>query len=286
MNEQMPDDSANPAAALALPRDLRRRLIAFRGLVGRIKLAEATCGALCGVLVGYLVVFVIDRLGEPPQAVRLAAFLMAVGGCAAVPLAFRRWIWRQRGLDQVARLVARRFPSIGDQLLGIIEIVRTGTAEGRSRALCAAAVAQVAERSRSYDFRKAVPPARLRLWAVLAALPAAAAVALAAAFPEAAGNTWQRFLAPWRSIERFTFARVQPLPPRLVVPHGEPVVLAVGLRGDTRTRPARATARLGGQQPLVAALDADAYSFTLPPQLQETTLAVAAGDARDRKSVV
>jgi len=75
---------------------------------------------------------------------------------------------------------------------------------------------------------------------------------------------------------------VQPLPPRLVVPHGEPVVLAVGLRGDTRTRPARATARLGGQQPLVAVLDADAYSFTLPPQLQETTLAVAAGDARQR----
>ncbi|NBW86177.1 MAG: hypothetical protein EBR23_04945, partial [Planctomycetia bacterium] len=227
MNEQPHDGAGDPAAPLALPRELQQRLVAFRGLVGRIKLAEATCGAACGVLVGYLLVFAIDRLGEPPRFVRLATFLAAVAACAVVPLAFRRWIWRQRALEQVARLVARRFPSIGDQLLGIIEIVRTGTAEGRSRTLCAAAVAQVADRSRSYDFRKAVPPARLGLWAVLAVLPTVAALALAAAFPEAAGNAWQRFLAPWRSIDRFTFARVEPLPPRLVVPHGEPVSLAV-----------------------------------------------------------
>ena len=277
---------------IELPADLERRLYAFRALVWRIKLAEAVAGAALGLLVGYLVVFGLDRVGETPGWVRGLAFAAAVAACTAVPLALHRWVWNHRGLDQLARLVARRFPSIGDQLLGIIEIVRTAgdprQAPGGlgSRRLCEAAIAQVAERSTAYDFATAVPRPRHRLLLALAALPAIAAAVAATLAPDAAANAWARFLAPWRAVERFTFARVERLPETLVVPRGEPATLEVALATDTRTRPADARATLGRQPPLEAALDAEHYAFTLPPQLAETPLAVAVGDARARTRVV
>ena len=109
---------------ISLPGDLAGRLYAFRRRVWLIKIIEAICGAIVGVLVGYLLLFTIDRLAETPVGVRYALLTVAVVASAAVPVAFHRWIWRHRGLDQVARLVSRRFPGIGDQLLGIIELVR------------------------------------------------------------------------------------------------------------------------------------------------------------------
>jgi len=270
-----------PGRAIELPRDLERRLGAFRGLVRRIKITEAACGAVCGLLVAYLVLFVLDRFVETPPWARVVIFAAAVAACAAVPAALHRWVWCQRGLDQVARLIGRRFPSMGDELLGIIEIVRGGSAAGPSRALCEAAVAQVAERSRACDFRLAVPPARPWLWALLAAVPLAVTAAVMAAAPEAAGNAWARLL-PWRRVERFTFARIEPLPTRLVVPHGEPAALTVTLGGDTRWWPPQATLRIGRQPPLVADLAEGAYAFEVPPQIAAGPLAVKVGDARSQ----
>jgi hypothetical protein len=272
---------------IMLPVDLEQRLHAFRRLVWRIKSIEAVCGALFGFLLGYAIVFGLDRVFETPQWVRLGVWAAAVAACAVVPLAIHRWVWGHRALDQVARLIARRFPSLGDQLLGIIEIVREFSAgrageSGRSRELCAAAVGQVAAQSARYDFTAAVPRARHRLWMALAALPVAAAVLAAVLVPAAAANAWARFLAPWRNIDRYTFTRVEKLPAAVVVPHGEPASLVVGLGTDTLRQPGSAAVRIGRQKPLAAPLADGRYAFTLPPQLVEAPLALAAGDARQR----
>jgi hypothetical protein len=281
-------ETRDAGRTIVLPVDLERRLHAFRRLVWRIKSIEAVGGALFGFLLGYAIVFVLDRLMETPQWARLAVWAAAVAACAVVPVAFHRWIWGHRALDQVARLIARRYPSLGDQLLGIIEIVRefsagrAGGESGRSRELCAAAVGQVAAQSARYDFAEAVPRARHRLWIGLAALPVAAAVLAAVLVPAAAANAWARFLAPWRAIERYTFTRVEKLPEEIVVPHGEPAALVVGLGKDTLQEPAAASARIGRQKPLAAELADGRYAFTLPPQLVESRLALAVGDARQR----
>ncbi|MBU6310289.1 MAG: hypothetical protein KJS77_11135, partial [Planctomycetes bacterium] len=259
------------------------QLTAFRARVRRIKFLEAVCLAVCGVALAFLAVFIFDRLGETPAVVRLAVLLAAVAACLAVPLAIRRWGLGLASLEQVARLIERRFPAVGDELLGIIDIVRTGAAgQARSRALCEAAVAQVAEQSRRVDFTAATPPARLGRWAVAAGLPLAACAALAAVAPAAAANAWARLTAPFAAIERFTFARVAPLPERVVVPHGESAEVRVALRDDSQWRPDDASLRIGRQPPLAARRDGAHYVFTVPPQVADSPLALAAGDARQR----
>ena len=111
------------------------------------------------------------------------------------------------------------------------------------------------------------------------------AAAAAWLVPEAAANAWARFLAPWRQTDRFTFTRVERLQETIVVPRGEPASLPVRLTDETRWRPERATARIGSQEPLAASLEGEGYAFTLPPQLVSSTLALAAGDARDRARI-
>ena len=213
---------------------------------------------------------------------RWTLFAAAVASCAAIPVAFHRWIWSHRGLDRLARLIARRFPSLGDQLLGIVEIVRNQSEQQRSRALCEAAIRQVAESAGRYDLREAVPRPRHRLWAWLAAVPLAFAVALPLFVPAAAANAWARFLSPWRLVERFTFTRVDRLPETLVIPHGEQAEVDVGLRADSQWRPDRARARIGGGAAMTADRDGDHYRLSLPPQVTEAPLRLAVGDARQQ----
>ena len=270
------------SGGLALPEGLRRQLDAFRRTVWTIKAIEAVCGALFGVLVAWLVLFLLDRVSDTPAAVRWTLFAAAVASCAAIPVAFHRWIWSHRGLDRLARLIARRFPSLGDQLLGIVEIVRNQSEQQRSRALCEAAIRQVAESAGRYDLREAVPRPRHRLWAWLAAVPLAFAVALPLFVPAAAANAWARFLSPWRLVERFTFTRVDRLPETLVIPHGEQAEVDVGLRADSQWRPDRARARIGGGAAMTADRDGDHYRLSLPPQVTEAPLRLAVGDARQQ----
>ena len=270
------------SGGLALPDGLRRQLDAFRRTVWTIKAIEAVCGAVFGVLVAWLVLFLLDRVCDTPDWVRWTLFAAAVASCTAIPVAFHRWIWGHRGLDSLARLIARRFPSLGDQLLGIVEIVRNRSEQQRSRALCEAAIRQVAESAGRFDFREAVPRPRHRLWARLAAVPLVLAVAAPCFLPAAVANAWARFLSPWRLVERFTFTRIDRLPETLVIPHGEPAEVAMGLRAESQWRPARARARIAGGPALTADRDGDRYTLALPPQVQDAALRIAVGDARQK----
>jgi hypothetical protein len=270
---------------LELPESLRARMLAFRRRLWVIKLTEAGCGAVFGVLLAYLATFTLDRLWESPAAVRIGIFWAAVAGCALVPLALHRWLWRQRRLEQLAQLLSRTYPSIGDQLLGIIELVRSESEQARSRALCEAAILQVAEQAESRDFTKAIPHPKHRRRAALALAAAAVGVTLLALYPPAALNAWARFLMPWRDTPRYTFAMVDGLPDRKVVAHGEPFTLTVHLAEATVSRPAQAEARIGAQEPVGAALAEGRYDFELPPQIDAGWLEAKVGDFSGRVHV-
>jgi hypothetical protein len=270
----------------ALPPILESKLADFRRRVWVVKVLEGILAGLVGLLGSWLVLFVLDRLIETPPWMR---WTLMLGGSAVLglglPLKWHRWVWRQRQLEDAARLLKRTFPRLGDQLLGIVELSRHEDAS-RSERLVQAAMAQAAEAVKDKDFTHAVPEARHARWAW--ALAGAALLTLAAALgvPEAAWNAAQRWAMPWKNIERFTFACIEALPEKLVVPLAEPVKLTVKLNKNTRWSPQAAKASIEGQPTIQSTLKDGAYVLALPPQKDDATLKLSLGDVREEIAVL
>ena len=168
---------------LSLPAGLQTQLHGFRRRVWTIKMAEAAGAAVFVVMLAFLCVFALDRLWDTPRWLRFGVWTAAMCGCAIVPLQLHRWIWRQRRLEQLARLLTAKLPRLGDQLLGIIELVHSKGEQARSRALCEAAVRCVARDAEKCNLDVAAPSSRHRAWAAFAVVLAAAAVGLGVVVP-------------------------------------------------------------------------------------------------------
>ena len=266
----------------ALPVILESKLADFRKRVWIVKLTEGLLAAAFGIVFSYILVFGLDRVMETP--VWLRATLLISGAAVlglGLPLKWHRWVWRQRSLEDAARLLKRTFPRLGDQLLGIVELahVEAGSA-GRSERLVQAAMEQAAEAVKDKDFTHAVPEAKHYQWGWAAGVTALLAVTALTLVPDAAWNALARWATPWRDVERFTFAKIEALPNRLVVPYAEPFDLNVQLNKDTRWSPATAKAQISEQPAVVSGLQAGAYPLAFPPQKEDAALSLSLGDVR------
>src|SRR5256885_2129829 len=102
---------------LQVPDTLEAQLLDFRRRVWTIKMIEALGVAAFSFGVAYLCTFVLDRLWDTPVWVRWTVLAAALAGCMIAPYYFHRWVWRHRRLEQLAMLLSRKLPRIGDQLL-------------------------------------------------------------------------------------------------------------------------------------------------------------------------
>lgn len=270
--------------SLPLPTGLSSKLTDFRRRVWLVKLTEGVLAALFGLALSYLIVLGLDRLVNTPAWLRGLVLLAgtAVPGLG-LPLKWHRWVWRQRRLEDAARLLRWKFPRLGDQLLGIVELAREDSVTGRSERLVRAAMDQADEAVADLDFSHAVPGASHWRWAVA---PGVAALLIATGFVainDAAQNALVRWLMPWQDTERFTFARVDALPDPLVVPASEPFTLPVNLSTEARWKPRAASAKIDQQGRVRAEkeADSDAYALAFPPQTEDRDLFVKVGDVRE-----
>lgn len=268
--------------ALHVPASLQRQLLDFRRRVWTIKMIEAVAIAVFALCVAFLAIYAMDRFGDTPAPLRAAVLVAVIAVAAVVPLYLYRWVWRQSGLEQLARLLGRRLPSVGDQLLGVIELTHSNSEQARSPALCQAAMRQVASDAKQRNFLDAVPPSRHRAWAGAASVVFAIALLLAVLYPAASANALARFAAPWSDIPRYTFTVVETLPEQVVVAHGESSTLSVALAEQSRWQPSEGEISLGRQQPLKARLAEGRYVFSLPPQIEPQEMIVHIGDATQR----
>jgi hypothetical protein len=265
-----------------LPPILETKLADFRKRVWMVKLAEGLLAALFGLAVSYVLVFVLDRFFETSGWVR---GLILLSGAAVLgvglPLKWHRWVWRQKRLEDAARLLRRTFPRLGDQLLGIVELARMETGDaGRSERLVQAAMAQAADAVKDKDFTHAVPQASHRRWGLAAAGVMALVLAAFVIVNEAARNALARWVMPWADIERFTFAKVEKLPEKVVVPYAEPFDMPVKLAADTEWTPESGKGRIGKQPAVEAKLNEGNYPLAFPPQKQDAEMFVKLGDVR------
>lgn len=267
---------------MELPPVLEGKLADFRRRVWIVKLAEGILAAIFGLMLSYALVFGLDRILETPAWIRGMILLAgAAGPGLGLPLKWHRWVWRQRTLEAAAKLLRRKRPRLGDQLLGIVELARSEDgATGRSERLVRAAMAQAAEAVQGQDLSCAVPHARHRQWAWAAGTAAALVLVGFVLVSDAARNALARWVMPWRDTERFTFARVARVPDKVVVPVAEPFDLPVQLADDTRWKPESGKGRIAGQPVVRASLDGDSYPLAFPPQSKDATLALSVGDVR------
>ncbi len=264
-----------------LPAHLHSKLTEFRQRVWSVKTAEAILAAVVLGVATYLAVFVADRLGETPTWLRGLLLALALAGLFAfVPWKLYRWVWGNRRLTQLARLLAQDQPRVGDRLLGVIELVQSRQDRHASPALCRAAIQQVADDTRDVDFLRSVPHPTHRRWGWAAG--GMLVLGLAAMLVPGAGvNALQRWVAPWASIGRYTFAQLDALPSRQVVAIGEPFSLRVKLADATVWTPDQGRVRYGRQAAIPAQRTEDGvFMFDVPAQNEPAELQIAVGDAR------
>ena len=265
--------------SLQLPQTTLDRLVQFRTLVRRVKVTEAVLAAAFGILLSWITLFLVDRVMDTPWTVRLLCLVAgAIGPVVLIPTKLYRWIWGTRQLEQVAMLLRQKHPALGDQVLGAVELVHSKREPSGSLRLAQAAIDQVDAIVRHRDFSEAVPNPRHRRWAWVTLVPAMLVLLTCAVIPAAGWNATVRWLFPWSSIERFTFARITSIPERIVVPHGEEFPLTLTLDTSTVWIPAAATADLPGLSPLRSPQNAGHYQFVLPAQTRSTELHLRAGD--------
>ncbi|MGI9241187.1 MAG: hypothetical protein ACR2RV_10325, partial [Verrucomicrobiales bacterium] len=134
------------ASSRSLPPRLESKLSDFRRRVWLVKLVEGLLAAIFGLALSYLLVMGLDRLIDTPAWLR--GILLLAGAAIpglGLPLKWHRWVWRQRRLEDAARLLRWKFPMLGDQLLGIVELAKDDSQTGRSERLVQAAMSQADE---------------------------------------------------------------------------------------------------------------------------------------------
>lgn len=275
-------EDPNRPDPVPMPESLRRQLEEFRRSLWRTKIAEAVLAGVCGLLFSFLLVFALDRIWPSPGLLRLA---ILIGGTslAAIfaPLWLHRWVWRHRRENQLARLIARRFPGLGDRLLGVVELqAQVEGSDTLSPRLRAAAMQRVAEEAAQRQLAGALPVSRHRRWllALLGGVLVGGAAFMLA--PKAGLSSLKRWLMPLSEAPRYTFTELESVPSELTVPLGEAFPLRLRLAAGSEWRPARGSARYGKQDPLEAPLEDGAYRFEFPAQQDPGVLRVEIGDAR------
>jgi hypothetical protein len=273
------ESKENTGAKLEFPATLRDQLRRFRRELWRIKLLEGWGMGLVVAIISYLGLWLSDRIIDTPSWGRWLAFSGIGVGLAILSGYVFRWVISCRTGDQLARLIGRRFASLGDQIRGAIELVDHPEESGRSRALSAAAVEQVASESAKRDFREAIPRPRHRFWwSTVAGCGAIVGIAGFLA-PGASLSAAKRFAFPWEACERFTFAQLGRLPSQIVVPHGEGYTLEVSLAENSPWKPASAQVRSKGDEAKRATLGEGRYLFSLPGRVVPGKLRLSVGDA-------
>ena len=285
----MPESSSRPSSnePTPIPAELSKQLADFQRSLWRIKVTEAVLAGLFGLIISFLIVFALERLFPIPALARLA-ILIAGTSLAAVfaPYWVRRWVYGHRREEQLARLISRKFPKLGDRLLGIVELQdQQESKEAMSPELRAAAMIHVANQAAKRNMNEALPYSRHKKLALGVLMGAAAITFGFSIAPKAGGNALKRWLMPLSDTDHYTFTQfdTDKMPDPLVVPLGEAFSFSAPLKKDSDNRPANARARYGQQEWIQADLGENgSYQFEFTGQETQDRITIEAGDANHR----
>ncbi len=276
-----------PTRQVTIPEPLQLQLTDFRRRLWRMKIAESLSAGLIGLLVSFLLVYGLDRITATPGWARLLILFAGMSLFAVfAPYWIHRWVWRRRKETQIAQLIARHYPGLGDRLLGVIELQdQEANLDTLSPRLREAAMQAVAAEAREKPLVKALPAPRHLQWAGLALILTLAAALVLISTPQAAINALQRWLMPLSDTERYTFTKLENPPRELAVPFGESFQLQLQLASDSRQEPPIAIGRYADQPEIHAGIQDRSYRFSFPGQQREGSIVFRIGDLRHEVAV-
>ncbi|MDW8343945.1 MAG: hypothetical protein RMM51_05575 [Verrucomicrobiae bacterium] len=272
-----------------LPASLREQLRAVRRSLWWVETCTVVLGIVGLVVLSYLTLFLCDRFWETPGWLRLMLGWAVVAGGVLLGLWWlRRRTWARRDARQLAILVQRAFPRLGDRLQGVIELADPASRPPNvSAELCRAAMEQVASEASGMEFRRAVPSGGVRRLAVVVGAMALVAVGLSLWLPAAARNVWQRLVWPLAPIERFTLTRLAELPARQVVAFGESFSVTFRLSEESYWRPKHAQVSWEGRRPTRVTADATGvFRLEWPGATRSGLMRIEVGDTRGEVTIV
>ncbi|MDF1812742.1 MAG: hypothetical protein P1V20_11030 [Verrucomicrobiales bacterium] len=269
---------------LDIPPVLQSKLEEFRSRLWSIKIGEGALAGIAGLILSFLFVFILDRFIDTPVWLRwMLLFLGFAVPAVGIPIRYHKWVWQKRSLGQIARVLRKRYPRLGDELLGIVDLAKERQSKGHSQTLITAAMNQVAEKVKDQDFSGAVPENHYRKWVYASAGMGGIVLLAIIVVSGAAQSSVARWMTPWRLIERYTFAKIEPIQHEMVVPFAEKFDLSTRLKETTEWKPEAATVRLPGKTRLNSEInDREAYEFLVPPQKDDASLSLRVGDAVEK----
>jgi hypothetical protein len=274
--------------SVTLPEELRRQFADVQRRLRGVETTVAICAIIAGLLISLLALFISDRLWDTPPGCRLAFSLLGLAVLIAAAFWWaRRWLWRRRSLIDLANLVQKKYRRLGDRLLGIVELSQEQRHLANfSPALYHAAIRQVADEARQYDFRQSTSARPVKWFALGAGTLLLCWLALCLAAPQASWNAFRRWVNPAAGIPRYTFVGLEGLPRQLIVPHGEPFVVSGSVRYRSFWKPGRVFGQLAALPKLEGAVEAGKIRLQVPGQVENGVLRLQVGDAMARINIV
>ncbi|MGJ8677750.1 MAG: hypothetical protein ACSHX0_09555 [Akkermansiaceae bacterium] len=281
----MPHDPSRPQLEhqAPIPEALRIQLEKFKKSLWKIKITEAVLAGIFGLVFSFLIVFILDRFIETPQGVRLIILILGVSLFAIfAPYWIHRWVYGHRYEGQIARLIAQKFPHLGDRLLGAVELQdQSEEKDSLSPELRAAAMRDVAKDIAGRDLQQALPESKHRQWLATVAGIVLITILCLFNFPNAGNNALKRWILPLSDTPRYTFTQLDlsGFTPPEYVPYGEEFSLTVPLSKDSIRNPETARARYNNGSWIEATLQDQSYTFVVPAQRASGSLQIEADDA-------
>lgn len=265
-----------------LPESLRLQLEQFRKQLWRIKILEAVMAGLFGLFFSYILVFTLDRFWPTHPVVRLLILITGVSLFAIfAPVWINRWVFKHRRENQLARLIAKHYPRLGDRLLGVVELQdQNEAATSMSPRLRSAAMEEVAKAVMEKDLDNALPASSHHKWGFVVALLLLITLGAGIMSPDASFNALKRWLMPLSDTERFTYTKLDKnsLPQPYHVPHGEDYSITFKLTDDSDT-PDTGKARQGLHDWESVTRDGRKYTFQFKGQSCDETIDLRIGDS-------
>lgn len=233
-------------------------------------------------LVSFTLLALSDRLWATPAPARI----LLAGPVPLLLLFFlwpwiRQWILQKPDARALAKVMGRLDRRIGDQLLGAVELAGgQHQSPDDSPALRRAAIDQVARQLADVRAEEKLDTTMLRNLSRITTLLLLIGFGYVLLVPDAARNSFTRWLQPHREIERFTFVRFEGLPATLHVAHGEPFSFTGAVTHVRNQDVGSVDVRLEGPERLDSVLDSGNLLVSGEGLTQPRRVSLRAGDAQ------